>query len=290
MTVVLLVLFCFSSFPTGAFAEEIQKDSDIVISSSDLTEVSTSEKNEIQEEETSLIESLKTADKSEYEGVITDFVNNNNDTVAEVVEENIADNPVYTETPIVEFSDEMVESYEIDPETSVTFTPTDVYLEKVDVSDEISVDEENMTEDSLEIPVAKSIKNYLFGEPAYAAYKARRKTATHTRTKYGKVSGVRVYSAVIGAEFTYNGAKVTARTTKQYITNHNGSGIVVKIKSQKNGVQAPSKTRRIAYKEANMIHGITYKGHGIIWKTDYIRVNVECNQHGTIKKSSTLVG
>lgn len=289
-TMILVSLLCVSSFPVGVFGEELQKSSDIVVDSSVINEVENSEINEVQEEEKELIDSLKSNDKSDYEELISDFVNSNNDAVAETVEENIIDTSAPEETPIVDFSDDVVENYEIDPETSVTITPTDIYLETLDVSNEVPVEEEISTEDSLEIPVAKSIKNYLFGEPAYAAYKARRKTATHTRTKYGKVSGVRVYSAVIGAEFTYNGAKVTGRTTKQYISNHNASGVIVKIRSQKNGMQAPSKTRRIAYKEANMTHGMTYKGQGIVWKTDYIRVNVECNKNGSIKKSSTLVG
>ncbi|GAB3961312.1 hypothetical protein GCM10027614_84170 [Micromonospora vulcania] len=41
----------------------------------------------------------------------------------------------------------------------------------------------------------------------------------------------------IGAKFTYNGAKVTAQTTENYVKVNGISGVVWSVHNKKNGVQ-----------------------------------------------------
>lgn len=68
----------------------------------------------------------------------------------------------------------------------------------------------------------------------------------------------------------------------------NGGGVLIDIVDKKSEVQKPSSSRRVVYQEGTAIMGLTVKGHGLRLQERYLRVNVECNAEGMIKKDSIL--
>lgn len=90
------------------------------------------------------------------------------------------------------------------------------------------------------------------------------------------------------AKFTYNGAKVTAQTTENYVKVNGISGVVWSVHNKKNGVQKPSIKKRVVYQQATAKSGLTIKGNGLVVEETYIRVNLECNHLGKVSKSSVF--
>lgn len=97
-----------------------------------------------------------------------------------------------------------------------------------------------------------------------------------------------MFTAGIGAKFTYNGAKVTAQTTENYVKVNGISGVVWSVHDKKNGVQKPSIKKRVVYQQATAKSGLTIKGNGLVVEETYIRVNLECNHLGKVSKSSVV--
>lgn len=71
-------------------------------------------------------------------------------------------------------------------------------------------------------------------------------------------------SLLVLAHFTYNGAKVTAQTTENYVKVNGISGVVWSVHNKKNGVQKPSIKKRVVYQQATAKLGLTYKGNGLV--------------------------
>lgn len=99
-----------------------------------------------------------------------------------------------------------------------------------------SEEEKLLREEDSNESIVSSIKD--FGETVFCGkkvYAASSKTvsARHTRTVYDKVSGNKLFTAGIGAKFTYNGAKVTAQTTENYVKVNGISGVVWSVHNKK---------------------------------------------------------
>ncbi|UTR13201.1 hypothetical protein MM221_11105 [Salipaludibacillus sp. LMS25] len=99
------------------------------------------------------------------------------------------------------------------------------------------------------------------------------------------MKNLKLVTAYVSCEFTYNGSKVTARRTGNYMKAHIP---LIDTYEKKSAVQKPSSKRRIAYQEGYATFGATYKGNGIKFQARYLRVELECNEKGKIKKTSKL--
>lgn len=247
----------------------------------------------IKKENIELAESLKKSKSEEYDKRIEEFIEESNDlgldeTLNHLEETKDEDNII--------FENSLIDEYKIDEETVITITPTEVILDSFEESDETLVTDSDELQEFNKLTKANNLKSKIFSfynnsvfSPitVNASRGTRRKTASHSRTYYARALGQKVVSVGIGAEFTYNGSGVTARTTHNYAKIHPGSLGTWQRKNRKNGVQKPSSKRRVAYQQATFVQGLTYKGNGLGFQSRYLRANVECNHNGVIRKSST---
>ncbi|MBC6316459.1 hypothetical protein [Listeria grandensis] len=239
---------------------------------------------EIKEELTyqkELVEELKSADGNE-ETIVQSYLANNDNAIAEN-QGRIGDSDV----------PEFIDIYTINDDTQLVVTDTEVTLEVTEIADErgaTTEEQELLKKEDTDTNLVSSIKKFgetvIFGKKVHAASKTV--SARHTRTGYDKISGNKLYTAGIGAKFTYNGEKVTAQTTENYVKVNGVSGIVWSVHDKKNDVQKPSSKRRVVYQQATVKSGIMYKGNGLVVEEKYIRVNVECNHLGKVSKSSVI--
>ncbi|MBA3927082.1 hypothetical protein [Listeria rustica] len=239
-------------------------------------------KKEIKEElayQKELVEELKNADGNE-EKIVQEYLADNNNTIAEKIGSS-------------EEAPEFIDTYTINDEIQLVVTDTEVMLDSTEVSNESDATPEEqklLREEESNETIISSIKEFgetvIFGQKVHAASKTV--SARHTRTGYAKYSGNKLYTAGIGAKFTYNGTKVTAQTTENYVKVNGISGVVWSVHDKKNDVQKPSSKRRVVYQQATVKSGIMYKGNGLVVEEKYIRVNVECNHLGKVSKSSVI--
>ncbi|MBP1040940.1 hypothetical protein I6N95_07980 [Vagococcus sp. BWB3-3] len=180
-----------------------------------------------------------------------------------------------------------VETYEITENISVTFDTNLIIVDEFQESEEQEAPT-MIEEDELAFSPLKFIDSLIFKE-ALAAPKSRIKNASHTRHIYDVTAKKwKIVTAYISSEFTYNGIKVTARRTGNYMKSNGIAGTFIKISGTSSAVQKPSSKRRVAYQSGVAKIGITIKGVSVVWDTKYLRVNVEANHNGTISKSSVL--
>ncbi|MDY0407078.1 hypothetical protein P5G51_018630 [Virgibacillus sp. 179-BFC.A HS] len=151
--------------------------------------------------------------------------------------------------------------------------------------EEEALESDSLGEDNLFSKITTKINGLVFGEKVSAAA-SKTKSASHSRTKYSWY-GTKLFTAKIAAKFTYNGSKVTAYRTENYIKRHFDGGIW-SVYDKHSAIQKPSTKKRVAYQDGTASWGLSIKGVGLVFDETYIRVNVECNQNGKISKSSVL--
>ncbi|MBC1498498.1 hypothetical protein HB791_04820 [Listeria welshimeri] len=231
-----------------------------------------------------------------YQKQLVEELKSANDNKEKIVKEYLADNENAIANKIgnSEDSPEFIDTYIINDETQLIFTDTEVMLDTTEMSNEneaTSEEEKLLREEDSNESIVSSIKDFgetvFFGKKVYAA-SSKTVSARHTRTVYAKVSGNKLFTAGIGAKFTYNGAKVTAQTTENYVKVNGISGVVWSVHDKKNGVQKPSIKKRVVYQQATAKSGLTIKGNGLVVEETYIRVNLECNHLGKVSKSSVV--
>lgn len=257
----------------------------------DLT-ISELEENTTQNKE--LVEILQDAEEVDYDSYIVEFMEESDEPLLDNVIDYLEDNFDDEDDIDIIYDDNLVEEYSIDENHFITFTPTEIFVDSFfETTEEIVTDKEELEkfnqEDNdyvLNNIFLKFLKDTFSMPTVNAKGQTKRKQATHSRTYYAKLLGQKVVTVGIGVEFTYNGSKVTARTTQNYTKTHWGSLGVWQLKSKKNGIQKPSNKRRIAYQEATFAEGFTIKGNGLAFQTRYLRANIEGNHNGKITKSS----
>lgn len=280
----------FNSATVMAISDHV--DAENIITTNDL-DLTSNDIAKYKEENIELFESLKTADEEEYDEFVEEFLEKSAD-IGLVETLDYIDDIANDDSEIV-FENNLMDEYVIDEDTILTITPTEVFLDLFEESEEIIVTDTQDLEEFDELTKNNGITDKLvsfyhdsFLSPlsVSAAAVTKRKTASHSRTYYARIAGQKVVSVGIGSEFTYNGTKVTARTTQNYTKIHVGALGTWQLKSKKNGIQTPSTKRRIAYQEATFVQGLTVKGNGLAVQSRYLRANVESNQNGVITKSS----
>lgn len=271
---------------TTIFAESTESTTIVGLEELNITEV---ELKQTGQNEKELILELKNTNEEAYDEVITEFMN---ETTNPIVDSALEYFEGEIENSNIVYDDSLITEYNIDDDTSVIFTPTDIILDVLEVSDEEFVtDPEALKEFEDEHKVEKNIFSkaisFIFSGNTVQAASTRMKTATHTRVYYAQALGQKVLSVGIGAEFTYNGSTVTARTTENWTKKHWGSLATWQLRGSKNGMQKPNSKRRIAFQEATFAQGITVKGNGLVFQTRYLRANVEGTASGSIYKTSS---
>lgn len=147
---------------------------------------------------------------------------------------------------------------------SVTFDDNFIIVDEWNESDAIE------SEEDVEPNFFSFIQN-IFSSPVQAAGTNKIKNASNSRSIYdARATSWKLVTAYISAEFTYNGTTVTARRTGNY------------MKSKNQAVREESHT-----KKGQQLWGSLLKD-GLRLQERYLRVNVECNAKGMIKKDSIL--
>lgn len=172
--------------------------------------------------------------------------------------------------------------YDINDNISIAFEDQYIILDVLEESPERDATQTTgeMTNDSVlkMAAVAKAAKGS----------GAKTKTASHVRYIYdATVKSWKLVTCSIEAEFTYNKSKGTC--TARRMANYMKANVpFISVYSKESAIQKPSKARRVAYQSGYASLGINYKGNGIVFQTRWMRVNVECNSKGEIKRSSTV--
>ncbi|WP_430536696.1 hypothetical protein [Listeria rocourtiae] len=161
-------------------------------------------KKEIKEElkyQKELVAELKGADGNEERAIQNYLVNTPNSIAEELGDDATRESP------------EFLNTYAINDEVQITISDTDVTLDITEISDEkvaTPEEEELLNGEKESLGFFSSIRSLgsdlFFGKTAYAAA-SKTVSGRHTRTAYAKVSGNRLFTASIGAKFTYNGKK-----------------------------------------------------------------------------------
>lgn len=177
--------------------------------------------------------------------------------------------------------------YQIDKNTTVIFSDSSVCVDLINEKERnATLDEEKSLEndESNNIGPVAFIKN-CFITPVHAASKSKTKEVEYRRyvtdTLIKSLKGGEYY---ISCEFTYNKKKVTARRTGHYVKAKGIVNAISRIKGVSSAVQKPSSKRRIAYVSGTIEAGIYVAGHGVTLDSYWARLNIECNQNGTVKK------
>lgn len=242
--------------------------------------------------EAELIETLKATDESEHEDYLFEYLNSEENIIKEKLE---TDEELIVEKVIVN-GEEKDETYQINENEYLNISGDGISIDKTEEGleteatpeQEAELNNEESSDDELSFlsEIQKNMNELFVGKKVTAAAKSRTKNASHERYHYSWW-GTKIFGAKIGAEFTYNGTKVTARTTVNWVKRY-FEGAHWSVYGKKNGVQKPSSKKRVVYQEATTSWGLAYKGTGLVFHECFIRVNVACNQNGTISKSSVL--
>ncbi|HAC0715883.1 TPA_asm: hypothetical protein GYZ54_15350 [Listeria monocytogenes] len=271
---------------TVAQAEELTKDLEDKV---EVLELSGKELKEQLKNEKELISDAK-SNPENTEKIVEEYLESDDNIVGAKLE----DEDVNPEDAVLVTNDgEVLENeYKVDNDTSISFNGAGVEVVQLEESKEREAtgsEEANLleeeTDENLFSSISESVKSFVFGKEVLAA-SSKTKSASHSRTAYSWL-GPKLFTAKIAAKFTYNGSKVTAQTTENYIKK-SFTGGMWSCYDKKNGVQKPSSKKRVVYQQGMCSWGLAVKGYGWTVQEKYVRVNVECNQNGTISKSSVL--
>ncbi|TYU85510.1 hypothetical protein FZX01_12635 [Listeria monocytogenes] len=255
----------------------------------EVLELSGKELKEQIKNEKELINEAKTNPENVKE-IVVEYLESENNVVGNKLQEEEL-NP--EDAVLVTNSGEALDNeYKIDDETSISFNGAGVEVVQVEESEErdaTGAEDANLieeeTNEDLFSSISNNMKSFVFGKEVLAA-SSKTKSASHSRTAYSWL-GPKLFTAKIAAKFTYNGSKVTAQTTENYIKKSFTGGLW-SCYDKKNDVQKPSSKKRVVYQQGMCSWGLAVKGYGWTVQEKYVRVNVECNQNGTISKSSVL--
>ncbi|MEE6451121.1 hypothetical protein RAH41_11165 [Gottfriedia acidiceleris] len=182
---------------------------------------------------------------------------------------------------------EFESKYKIDNNTSLEFNSNGIILDTLEESPEKEVTDPIDEEETTAFTKVKNIVvNTLFGENVSAASSTKTKSASNSRIAFSTY-GTKLFEAKIGADFTYDGTKVTAQRTVNYIKRYFDGGLW-SVYDKESAVQKPSDSKRFAYQSGTASWGLSVYGVGIVIQERYIRVNVACDEDGNITKSSIL--
>lgn len=177
--------------------------------------------------------------------------------------------------------------YQIDKNTTVIFSDSSVCVDLINEKERnATLDEEKSLEndESNNIGPVAFIKN-CFITPVHAASKSKTKEVEYRRYVTDTlIKSLKVGEYYISCEFTYNKKKVTARRTGNYVKAKGIAHAVTRIKGVSSAVQKPSSKRRIAYVSGTIEAGVYVAGVGLTIDSYWARLNIECNQNGTVKK------
>ena len=252
-------------------------------------ELSASEIKSQKQYETKLVEELKNNDSDEYTEVLEEFIEENESKIAEKLKEENAEG-----TEAITINDnEVNREYKIDENTVLNVDTNGITLDALEEGEEreATIEEESKLEETDEVEygfiskIKKGIRNAIQVPSAYAA-SSKTKSASHSRTCYA-FTGAKLYTAKIAADFTYNGSKVTAQRTTNYIKRH-FEGAMYSVYDKSSAVTKPSSKKRTAYQAGTVSWGLHIKGIGLVFEEKYIRVNVSSDHNGKITKSSVL--
>ncbi|QNK50264.1 hypothetical protein H7F28_08670 [Brevibacterium sp. PAMC23299] len=276
-------------------AEEINNENNENSAITNLT-LSASDIKLQKEYETRLVEELQNNDPDEYPEVLEDFIKENESKIAEKLKE---ENAVDTEAVTIN-DKEVSYNYEVDGNTILEVDTNGITLDafnegaerEATIEEDSRLEEDSSLEETDEVEygflsgITKGIRN-TFQVPTAYATSSKTKSASHYRICYSNI-GTKLYTAKIAADFTYNGTKVTAQRTTNYIKRHL-DGSLYSVYDKASAVTKPSSKKRTAYQSGMVSWGIHINGVGpLVFQEKYIRVNVSSDQNGKITKSSVL--
>ncbi|HHP8973261.1 TPA: hypothetical protein ACSJPS_002770 [Listeria monocytogenes] len=281
----IFLLTVLGPISTVSKAEDISNDSTVKV---EVVELSNKEvKEQVKNEKEMVSEAQINPEKTEE--IVEEYLKSKENVVGTKLEDenmNLEDVVV-----VVNDGEALNNEYKVNDDTSISFNGTSVEVVQVEESDEreatgaeeVNLIEESETNENLFSAITKNVKTFVFGKEVIAA-SSKTKSASHSKTAYSWL-GPKLFTAKIAAKFTYNGSTVTAQTTENYIKKSFVGGMW-SCYDKKNGVQKPSSKKRTVYQQGMCSWGLAVKGYGWTVQEKYVRVNVECNQNGTISKSS----
>ena len=246
----------------------------------------------IEEEQSDFVEALKEVDferlsEKQLDETVLKLMKENYSSASEVAEEQVDFDELQGEqiSVVTNMEDNVVS---LSDTVDIIFEDAFVIINILEVGDEEFSDETEMGDETESNMTLASYTKDFFATPSVSAA-SKKKTASNTAHLYSWIStSIKVVTCFIEAEFTYTGSKVTARRTAHFMRANGIHGSVVSISGTSSAVQTPNDQRRIAYQQGTAKVGLQIKGIGLVFKTTYMRVNVECDAKGNISKYKTI--
>lgn len=181
-------------------------------------------------------------------------------------------------------------SYTIDENSKITFSNQGIILEDLEESKErtATLAEEDKLEENPETTLTSFLNNMketIMGKSVYAA--ASKTKYVHKEKTLYSFFGTKVATASIGANFTYNGKKVTGSITHHYI-KRNFDGFAYSIYDKASGINTSSSKKSSAFQEGIVSYGLAVNGVGLTFEETFLRVNVYCDNNGHTDTNSVV--
>lgn len=173
------------------------------------------------------------------------------------------------------------ETYNLNEDTSITFDDTTITTNVFKEEEEKEATEQEeaaFDEETADETILGQLENFV-SPKVHAASTKTKVGSMHLTVHDSTLTFYKLFDAHISAEFTYNGTKVTARRTSNYVKGKPGVPFM-QITNQHSAVQKPSSKRRIAYQSADVKFGINVFDNGLSFGDAYVKVMVDCNQKG----------
>lgn len=281
--VVAFVTIC-SSYPVYAKDTSANQKQEISV------ELSSKEKKKVLLEQEVIVERIKRADPNsdDFSEKMDKIVKEDYNTIDQAIENKAKKQDISLNYLCEVETNVEDQTYNIDKNTSVIFSDSSVCVDVINEKErEATAEEENSLEEEETnnfSPLA-FLKSH-FITPVHAASKSKTKEVEYRRYVTDTlIKSLKVGEYYISCEFTYNKKKVTARRTGNYVKAKGIAHSVTRIKGVGSAVQKPSSKRRIAYVSGTIEVGVYVAGVGLTIDSYWARLNIECNQNGTIKKS-----
>lgn len=257
-------------------------------------ELNSIEKKQVNEEQKEIVENIKKMNKNSetFSTQLDKLVDEKYIVIDEAIEEKAEEKNISIDNLSDVDTNIMDKTYNINDGVAVTFEDTTVSVDIVEENERVASlaeekefkDEVDDDQNPLNNPIA--FLESCFVTPVHAASKTKIKEVEYK--KYVTDKAIKAWKTgifYIACEFTYNGTKVTARRTGDYIKPKGVvSNILYSTVGEKSAVQKPSSKRRIAYVSGTLKGGIQVKGYGLIIDRYWGRAEIECNHKGQITK------
>ncbi|SCK03128.1 Uncharacterised protein [uncultured Eubacterium sp.] len=258
--VTLLVAIMLMTIPGSVYASSLESavvPNETLKISKETLDVTQKDIKEYDEYAEGIVEKLKSADKSEYPGIIKEYSENNSCKVKEAADSLAQSIEDSNKTVVANVDNRLEKTYEISDTESITVTPFYVAEEE------------------------------LYQDKASAVTTATKKSTgtIYARRTLTSWVGLKIVSVHVQCDFFYNGSKAWYKSN--FDSHYERGNLSPWSCSQWSAVKEASGTSYTARARGVFCYGLQYEGNGLVIQEEPCRAQITCSKTGKITKSYT---